>query len=412
MMLAERLLLAKGFHLPTRERETLAALDQLREPPGIVMRRRARLYVTKAITGASTAEIQRGDHDDIGGVGIPIDPKWDPKELDALRQPGDKRRSQSRTLHVTPDLLADVPLDLQRWLRQDAEMEISFDVEMFVKTLMCTGGLYRLDGGADGTQGVLDSIWGGLPVGELPPLPYPRMWFEARDAHGNYVPLWKGDAPEGSWNGLDADTLWALGITEITPGTTWGVIAVRQQDWTYTADDEVRDLSALRYERIHALDLQMAPDSAEGMFVMPDADDDAKAESETAYRGAMATWALVLADIVTARNVDRREVPFGRKTRKQLQRAAPGGRFAPRLYNVSIATATDDPLDETHRSLSVRFLVRGHWRVSKALHAKWIDSKEAHCVWVAAYVKGPAFAPWKGRPVYVEPPSTVGHRES
>lgn len=408
MMLAEHLLLAKGFHLPTRERETLAALDQLREPPGVVMRRRARLYATKAITGAKPREIEDGTHDNIGGVGIPItDEQF---RLTAPDRP-DGRGHAAAYLQITPELVAAIPRELRPYLTREAEMGISYDVEMFVKTLMCTGGLYRLDGGEDGTQGVLDSIWGGLPIGDLPPLPYPRMWFEARNAQGQFVPLWKGDPPEGSWNGLDAGVLWALGITEITPGTTWGVIVVRQPDWTYEADDEDRTLSALRYERIHRVDLQMTPMSAGAMFVMPD-DEDGKPDSEAAYRGAMASWALVLADIVTARNVDRREAPFARKTRKQLQRAAPGGRFAPRLYNVSIATATDDPLDETHRSLSVRFLVRGHWRVSKALHAKWIDSKEAHCVWVAAYVKGPAGAPWKGRPVYVEPPSTVGHRES
>jgi len=227
------------------------------------------------------------------------------------------------------------------------------------------------------------------------------------------VPLWRADAPEGAWNGKDAGTLWGMGISEVDPGRAWAIIAVRQENWAYLADTgddggrwpEGSMLTSLRYERVDVSEMAVLDSmiSHDALWAFPGESDRANALSEQAYRTAMLSWAVVLADMVTARNVDRREVALPRKTHKQLSRSLPGGlRWTPRVYEVSIATATGDAMDETGRSLSVRFMVRGHWRKSFAEHARWIDSKEAFCVWVTGHVKGPAGAPWKGRAVYVE----------
>jgi hypothetical protein len=77
--------------------------------------------------------------------------------------------------------------------------------------------------------------------------------------------------------------------------------------------------------------------------------------------------------------------------------------FFARVYDVSISTTTGDAKDETGNYLHVRFMVRGHWRISDSEHAEWVEAKEARCIWVRAHIKGPPGMPWKGRAVYVEP---------
>jgi hypothetical protein len=393
-LLVENLLLAKGMHLPHREAAVLAGLEMLNEPPAIVRRREAR---NAALRSANPKVILDGGHTIWASDDQSFSEPW-----------------SATSVQITPEMVANVPPDLRRYLTDQVDMEVSGDVMLYAKIVMSTGGVYRLDGGEDGIKGVLDSVWGGLPLTELPPLPYPRMWFEARGEHGEPVALWDTEPPEGSWNGPDSRELWGLAVTEIIPGHTWGMLAVRKSDWSYQLEaDALRRgtekfqegdwLTSLRYERVSVEEMNLlVPSSAGGIFAQRDDDDGVVSASEGAYRGAMLAWGVVLADVVTARNVDRREFSLGRKAHRQMDRVAPGGRFGSRLYDVSIATATGDAKDETGQHLTVRFLVRGHWRVSHAEHARWIDAKEARCVWVAAYVKGPPGAPWKGRPIYKE----------
>jgi hypothetical protein len=399
MLLAEKLLLDMGIHLPVRERDAVKALEVLREPFGIVQRRKAREYLRGPM-------IEYGEQ----MQGKPI---VETLADDEIRTSIGPQGVLAYTMPVTPELVQRVPEELRRYLHRDSEPDLAYDDQVFVKGMISTGGLYRLDGGEDGTQGVLDSVFGGLPLTELPPLPYSRMWFEARGPDGGYVPLWSITPPEGSWNANDSRELWGVAISEIVPGSSWGVAVVRKDTWTYEVLEEAEPkpfrsltgeamvhsvLTSIRYERVSARDLLLSPSRPEDMFG-PEHD----VGTEGAYRGAMMAWAICLADMVTARNVDRRESFLSRRVKRQLDRVAVGGKFAARVYDVSIATATGDAMDETGRHLSVRFLVRGHWRKSQADHAQWVDAKEAHCVWIPGFVKGPPGAPWKGRPVYVEP---------
>jgi hypothetical protein len=439
MLLAEKLLLAKGYRIPHREKDVLLALETLREPPGVVNRRKARQYAIQAagisVGIGETGELGiRGGSTMIGnpeGVSITDQaehtmvrhsPGYDETHVDwNVISPTGQARLLALSAH--DELLRAVPPELRRYLTADVDQEVLHEQHTFLRALMSTGGIYRVDGGEDGAQGVLDSIWGGLPFTELPPLPYPRMWFEARGPSGDFMPLWHGTPPEDVWNANDTSELWGLGITEVVPGQSWGIIVVRKDDWEYVASgsgglDDPADyyqrtsghrfkdgsiLSSLRYERVDLHELLTVAKHPDALFIPMDADQPMVADSEYAYRGAMLAWAVVLADMVTARNVDRRETFLPRKALKQMHRAAPRQRFESRIYNVSIATATSDAKDETGNYLTVRFLVRGHWRVSTADHAKWQDSKGAYCVWIAGYVKGPAGAPWKGRPIYTEP---------
>lgn len=448
-MLAEQLLLAKGIRIPHREKDVLAALETLREPPGVVKRRKARQFAIAAAGLSPTTEGVEGGNAQIanaaaiiGGLApgdalaargvsitdqdVPTIARQNIETVEGTTVEWNVVAPQGgRVLALSTQrrLLEAVPEDLRPYLTAEVDASVLWETQTFLRTLMSTGGIYRVDGGEDGAQGVLDSIWGGLPFTELPPLPFPRMWFEARSPDGNFMPLWRGTPPEGSWNANDTSELWGLGITEVVPGSSWGICVVRKDDWDYIASgsgglDDPGDyymrttghrfkdgsiLSSLRYERVDAHELLTTAQSPDSLFIPMNADQQTVSFSEYAYRGAMLAWAVVLADIVTARNVDRREAFLPRKAQKQMQRAAPRQRFESRIYNVSIATATGEAKDETGNYLSVRFMVRGHWRKSQAEHARWVESKGDHCVWVAGYVKGPPGAPWKGRPIYVEP---------
>jgi hypothetical protein len=422
-MLAEELLMAKGIHIPTHEKAVVAAMQTLGEPPLIVGRRKARTFLTDTILEfcmneaneqgnpemARALKTYRGSSAwgidfDKGYAHIQsMDPRFDNVELDVTKL------SVAQLKEMLPD-------DLRQFLSKENEKLAGYESSVFLKAILSTGGLYRLDGGETGTQGVLDSIWGGLPFEDLPPLPYPRIWFEGRGPDGNPCPLWKGNPPDGAWNGVDAGELWGMAVAEIAQGSSWAIVAVRHKDWFYEATPLLGDgaryvqidgdapimADTHRYERVDRTVLEFTPKSQDEIWVTEEHSDDRYA-SEAAYRGAMAAWAIVLVDLVTARNVDRRQEFWPQRRVKQMTRFAPLKRFNSTVYNVSIATATSEAKDETGRYLSVRFLVRGHWRVSDAPHAQWVDSKEATCVWVKSFVKGPPGAPWKGRPVYVEP---------
>jgi hypothetical protein len=424
-LLVEKLLLAKDSRISKREKDVLAGLETLREPVGVVNRRKAKQIALNAAGVATARQGLAGGPTQIAtDQGIRVDPEA--AEKLARHEVSWHHRASGGSVMSIPtsaDMVLAVPPELRPYLTYEKDQEVLADTMTWLRAVMSTGGLYRVDGGELGAQGVLDSVWGGLPFTELPPLPFARMWFEARGPNGDHVPLWQGSPPDGSWNANDTSELWGMAITEIVPGASWGVCAVRKDDWEYVSEgsggsDTPNDyyyntsghrykdgqrLCSLRYERLELYELTVVPDTQDALFMPLDADQPTVAHSEQAYRAAMLAWAVCLVDMVTARNVDRRQAFLPRKAMKQLGRVAPRQRFEPRIYEVSIATATGDAKDETGNYLSCRFVVRGHWRKSWAEHAKWIDSKEAYCVWVTGHVKGPPGAPWKGRAVYVEP---------
>src|SRR4051812_22175173 len=67
-MLAEQLLLAKGIRIPHREKDVLAALETLREPPGVVKRRKARQFAIAAAGLSPTAEGVEGGNAQIANA--------------------------------------------------------------------------------------------------------------------------------------------------------------------------------------------------------------------------------------------------------------------------------------------------------------------------------------------------------
>jgi len=421
-LLAETLLLAKGANFPTHEKAVIKAMDSLEEPPYLIARRQARMRLSDTITKEVIREV--GDTNPRAAEylnHVRTSEAWGMTFKDGhcnLVSMDENFDFEVELPNLTIEKIMNMlDEDTRRYLRKDAEMMSGYESAVFLRAILSTGGIYRLDGGELGTQGVLDSIWGGLPFTDLPKLPYPRMWFEARDENNQPVPLWRGNPPEGAWNAADCGELWGMAISELAQGTSWAIVAVRHPEWFYsttktitpeasrfvrTDEDAPVFFDTHRYERVDLNALKVLPPTQDGIWIMEEESNE-RYTSEANYRAAMMAWAIVLADIVTARNVDRRETFMSSKVRKQMTRAAPMKKFDARVYNVSISTASDDAKDETGNHLHVRFMVRGHWRISDAPHAEYVEAKEYTCVWVRSHIKGPPGAPWKGRPIYVEP---------
>lgn len=98
---------------------------------------------------------------------------------------------------------------------------------------------------------------------------------------------------------------------------------------------------------------------------------------------------IEFAHLANARGVTVEEVAVHRSQRRRFARKK---LIHPQVYFVYI----DDEVVDSHpghgdREYHCRWMVRGHWR-------HYTSGKS---VWVRPYIKGPAGAPWKGRPIYV-----------
>jgi hypothetical protein len=106
--------------------------------------------------------------------------------------------------------------------------------------------------------------------------------------------------------------------------------------------------------------------------------------------------AVTAAHLIVADRVPVREWPVPRHQRKQMRRR---GLEAPRVYFVDLAESGEIKPGRGEREYHVRWLVTGHWRLNPN-GKTFVKHKGGVCSWVKPYVKGPAGAPWKGRPVH------------
>lgn len=211
----------------------------------------------------------------------------------------------------------------------------------------------------------------------LPPLPFRKIAVQASD-NG---PLFAVEghalaAMDGKRYATEAaTTIVAQAIFEIERGTRWRVIQAgivqNEKIFALAAHDitpeTIRPLaypSRGAYDPIKFADVGYVPDSCR--------------------------LAVEAAHLITSRGVSLVEVDAAdRHERKRLARR---NSRPPRLYWVDInagqVTRIDGP---AAREYHCRWLVRGHWR-----HFASGDR-----TWVKSYIKGPAGAPWRGRPVYM-----------
>lgn len=214
--------------------------------------------------------------------------------------------------------------------------------------LIRTGGIFVVFG--EDATGADDD---GFLWGELPRLPFPRLYVEFVDQDGDPCRVTEQDGVE----------VVGFGIAEIEEGRDWLVVQ-------HAVSEKGIAGIPCRYKSGGVLQ-------------------DAFGTARAAEIGGSVMLPVICAHLLDARGVKATEVKFPRPQRRRYERA--WGKVPPRVYRVEIGGS-----EESHhpgssdRTYSCRWLVRGHWR-------NFDDGRKS---WVRPYVKGPKNAPWRGRPVY------------
>jgi len=234
---------------------------------------------------------------------------------------------------------------------------------------------------------------------ELPPLPFPRCWFEVWDSD-EASPLAIATHTDPSGQDL---ALIGYGIVEVEQCAEWHVygVFVLSPGWT--------DIEILSWDLLTGEGL----DGVRGPLGLYGPDPDpicirvdkhmsrwVKGLDEEA-RGRLQLSLLTpagIAQLIDVVGSVHEVVPLPRATRRRFERRYRGAH--PAVYFVNLRTA-GDPLEIGHGESHYRhrWLVRGHYR--RQNNGRFSVPGKGTCTWVRPYVKGPVGAPWKGRPVYV-----------
>ena len=218
-----------------------------------------------------------------------------------------------------------------------------------------------------------DTPWDGLP-----PLPYPRIWIEAgsKDSPepapfltavaGELRPELHERAREVMQRELESSRVWGFAITGTAK--SWYVFRLGEIGWDTPEPDYV----------IHAFHIE-----ANGTATPPlppfEPMDEARPDG---------WWPILLVHAIDALGARTVALDVPRPHRRAYQRRF--GVEHPKVYFVDLKAAGETELGHGDREYHVRWMVRGHWRTLSS----------GGRTWVRPYVKGPAGAPWKGRPVY------------
>jgi hypothetical protein len=221
--------------------------------------------------------------------------------------------------------------------------------------------------------------WVPLGTLDLPPLPFPRIAIEAIQ---NIT--WKMLAPDDT----PLIEVEAIQITETERGKEWDVTLYARlpmdEGWEQDADDPIDTGVRPMLFRITADHVELI-------------DYRGKAEQRNEEGFIQLAWQMPvkLVHFLTAVGVEHTAGTPSRQVRRAFERQTEGRVPHPTIYLVHVSEhAGDHPGGgpKSDRSYSVRWLVRGHWRTLAS----------GNTTWVRAHVKGPAGAPFKGRPIYVK----------
>lgn len=262
---------------------------------------------------------------------------------------------------------------------------------VMVGTLARTAILFVVD--HDEFQAACNS--GASPTTELPPLPYSRIAVECQEDA-----TWAVGYSDGSH---DYD-LELFTINEEEPGKVWSVCLLLRVAGTYDAPMQaVQMFTVYAGGRVEFLnvrqrrdlpDLSQAENQNELRSLLDQMRPNAFEWDERVYEpddpvaiGARAI-PIEFAHLVNARGVTVDPVAIPRPQRRRFSRSRA---THPQVYFVYIGDGTSDAGGVSDREYHCRWLVRGHWR-------HYADGERT---WVRPYIKGPAGAPWRGRPIYV-----------
>lgn len=231
---------------------------------------------------------------------------------------------------------------------------------------------------------------------ELPPLPYRRIAVEAIQDM-----VW----PLGDINGNHAMDVEAFLISEEREGEEWFVVMLMREAgppgvWRPQTPSYLHVYTLRRDGSVVAHSARGAPNNDQlrqlASGEISSEDFHVSWESSTIPTGdprGLARWVIPVeaAHFINARGVTVDEHGIDRAERRRAQRD--GWRY-PTTYLVYIGDGTGEDVERgrSDRVYHCRWMVRGHWR-------HYPD----HKTWIRPYIKGPAGAPWRGRPIYVAP---------
>lgn len=235
---------------------------------------------------------------------------------------------------------------------------------------------------------------------ELPPLPYPRISVECADDHvwpmaelGTGEPLWELEM--FTINETIRGEEWAVCMLHRTAGSTKenpemfvlffsvksdGSVTFLEADeekgkmlpptWTIKTEQQLRE-HAKKAEQI------------EGLL------GERRIEGDDPHAALYRAIPVEFAHLINARGVEVEEIPLARAQRRRFSRSR---LVHPKVYFVVVGeTSVSEREGRSDREYHCRWLVRGHWR----------RFENGTKTWVRPYIKGPAGAPWRGRPIYI-----------
>lgn len=295
------------------------------------------------------------------------------------KMPTDEERVKQALDHYeTPT--AEVP----EWLRG---IPRNFAIDMMrnlrFTDLIRTGGVFVLDP-ADVVAN-MDMETMGRGYGDpLPPCPFPRMFFEFWD-----------DESVGlvQFRDLDGEpaVLSGVGIVEVIPCRRWTVY------WLMPSSLFGEDEYAIREYELLTEDGLVKYGTNEDEYANGPLDD----REKLMWKAIAYEMPKLVVETVGILGAQREPVRVPRQHRRQVERKT--GVAFPTIYRVDLRGAGDTDGEEYGgtREYRVRWIVRGHYR--REPNGEYEVPGKGRCGWVRAHVKGPAGAPWRGRPIHVEP---------
>lgn len=307
-----------------------------------------------------------------------------------------------RILKVVDDLeRASLPADEARaTIGMQPIVQAMFDplltAPMFFGVMARTAVLFTVD--HDEFVDVLVSAGAAPLTPELPPLPYPRIAAECIEDETWSLHTAEDDGFEHPLMALEL-----FMVNETIQGERWDVVYLLSDPEEYVTPKDRRqytmlfsvfqDGSVKHYGRgknvpaftdLEQLSAWMDKHDPSWDEIMP--------ESSFAPDHPVAissrTVPIEFAHLINAHGVTLEPVLPTRHDRRSAQRR---GFVFPQVYLVEIKGGVEESGGRSDREYHCRWMVRGHWR----------RYKDGRKTWVRPYIKGPAGAPWKGRPVYV-----------
>jgi hypothetical protein len=267
------------------------------------------------------------------------------------------------------------------WLQGMPEgYAIDFMRNLRMTDLMRTGGVFVLDP-AD--------VWANFDTehitdpSALPPCPFRRMFFEFWDADGS--------ALLANFRDLDGEAcpMLGVGVVEETPCVEWRVYWLMR-----STKFGVQDYAIREYE-LRAEDGMMKY----GMDVNEFEQSELSEGEKMLWKGMAGELPRLCVEACSLLGAVRESVRVPRQHKRAYRRAQPSAPPFPTIYKVDLHGAGDPEGSGSGREYHCRWIVRGHYRSEP--NGEYDVPGKGKCGWVRAHVKGPAGAPWRGRPVHV-----------